>query len=274
MNFKIMITTLIVLMLSANVALAIPGIPNAFYGSVIWNGQSAPDGTTVAAKINGVQVANITTVGGKYGYPLGTFLVDDPNSDRVGKTINFFVNNIDTGQTAVFSGAQYSFTLNLAAIGSTSNPSPASPSGGGGGSIGGTSGGTTNRTQNQTSGTQQNQTCHEKWVCGDWGACQNGIQTRTCNDESKCRTNNNEPFMSQPCSKEEIAKTEQTPLTLPTGFFLSLSTMEWMTGIIIGIAAALIVIFFIVRKKNDTPNRLMDIKPLIENKSAETKPTG
>lgn len=272
MNFKIIITALIVLTLSANIALAIPGIPNAFYGTVTWNGQPAPDGTTITAKINGVQVASTNTVGGKYGYPAGTFLVNDPNSNRVGKTINFFVNNVDTGQTAVFSGAQYSFTLNLAASGSTSNPSPSPSSGGSssGGSIGGTSGGTTSGTQNQTGGTQQNQTCHEKWVCGDWGACQNGIQTRTCNDESKCGTNNNEPFASQPCSKEEIAKTEQTPLALPTGFFLSLSTMEWATGIIIGIAAALIVIFLIMRNKHGTPSRLMEIKPLIETKPTET----
>jgi hypothetical protein len=234
---------------------------------VTLNGSPAPDGTNVIAKINGVQVASTTTYGGKYGYnPI--FYVDDPNGIRTGSVINFFVNGIDTGKTAIFANSAVT-KLDLSASGGTSTP----PSGGspGGGSSGGVIvTGTTSGTQNQTGGTQQNQTCHERWVCGDWGTCQNGVQTRTCSDESKCGTNNNEPFASQPCSKEEIAKTEQTPLALPTGFFLSLSTMEWTTGIIIGIAAALIVIFLMVRNKHSTPNRLMEIKPLIETKLTET----
>lgn len=286
MNFKIIIT-LIVLTLSSSIALAIPMQPHVFYGYVTLNGQAAPDGTTVVAKISGVQVASTTTIGGKYGYPIGSFYVSDPNNDRSGETISFFVNNVDTGNTSSFCNACFNLcgmypanctSLDLSATVSTSNPSPSPSTGGGGGGgalIGGTSGGTTNGTQNQTVVTQQNQTCHEKWVCGDWGACQNGVQTRTCNDESKCGTNNNEPFTSQPCSKEEIAKTEQTPLALPTGFFLSLSAMEWVTGIIIGVAAALIIIFLIVRNKHGKPTKLMEIKPLIENKTTnETKPTG
>jgi len=255
MNFKIILTTLIILMLSANIALAIPGIPNTFYGTVTWNGQPAPDGTTVKAKINGVQVASTTTVGGKYGYPAGTFLVDDPNNDRVGKTISFFVNDVDTEQTVVFSGTQSNFVLNLVATGSTSNPSPSPSSGGSpGGSFVGTSSGTTNVSQNQTNGTQS-QVCHEKWICGDWGNCQNGIQTRTCKDESKCGTNNNEPFTSQPCSKEEIAKTEQAqaPFMLPTGFFLGLSATDWITGFVVAIVAAVIVVFLFKRKKVAAP---------------------
>jgi len=266
MNLKFLISALSTFLLFSNLVLALPGIPNQFYGSVTLNGSPAPDGTNVIAKINGVQVASTTTYGGKYGYnPI--FYVDDPNGIRTGSVINFFVNGIDTGKTAIFANSAVT-KLDLSASGGTSTP----PSGGspGGGSSGGVILTGTNGTT--TNGTQQEQTCHERWLCSDWSACENGIQTRTCTDQNECGTNNNEPFTSQPCSTVEVNTSEQnvqnSPL-LPTGFFLSLTTMEWATGIIIGIAAALIVIFLMVRKKHGTPNRLMEIKPLIE-----TKPTG
>ncbi len=101
-NKKLILTTLFGIILLLNIVFAVPGIPNAFYGSVTYNGQPASDGLFVVVKINGVQVASTTTSGGKYGYPVGSLYVDDPNNDRTGKTINFFVNNVDTGQIAIF----------------------------------------------------------------------------------------------------------------------------------------------------------------------------
>jgi len=241
-NFKILTTILIASILFASNALAIPGIPNAFYGTVTWNGQPAPDGTTVTAKINGVQVATTTTSQGKYGYPLGSFYVDDPNSDRSGKTINFFVNNVDTGQTAYFTTGAVT-QLNLSASGGSQSSGSSGNSAGGGGSVaGGTTGGT-----NQTT-TQTQQGCQEKWVCGDWGTCQGGVQTRTCTDANACGTQNNQPFTSQPCSAAERKQAEQTSQASITGFFLSLTTIEWTIAIIAGIVIAVVIIFLAKRR--------------------------
>lgn len=227
-------------MLFANIALAAaPGIPNAFYGIVTWNGSPAPDGTSVVAKINGVQVASTTTSGGKYGYPIGSFYIEDPNGDRPGKTINFFVNNVDTGQTAIFNTGGVT-QLNLVASGGTT---PSGPSGGGGGGGGGLPPVTT-----QTNQTTQ-QGCQERWVCSDWSTCQNGIQTRTCNDENNCGTQNNQPFTSQPCSAAERKEAEQKSQTTPiTGFLLGLTTTDWAIAIIAGIIIAIIIIFLAKRK--------------------------
>lgn len=252
---------LIVIALSSSAALAIPGGPNVFYGSVTWNGQSAPDGTTITAKINGVQVASTTTSGGKYGYPIATFYVDDPNNDRTGQTINFFVNGVDTGVSAGFCNFCFNLcgtnpnctTLDLSATGTAVGQATVSGGGGGGSSTQTTTTTTTTTTTNQTTGTTQ-QGCQEKWICGDWGTCQNGVETRTCSDVNKCGTNSNEPFSSQPCSAAEREQSQQqaqatSSLTGPlTAFFLSLTTTEWAGAIVAGIVIAALVIFFVYRK--------------------------
>lgn len=244
MNTKFIIIPVIFLLFSSLV-LATPGIPHQFYGSVTLNGSPAPDGTTVTAKINGVQVASTTTVSGKYGYePI--FYVDDPDSDRTGDEIVFFVNNVNTGQKAFFANGGRT-RLDLTATGTTSNP----PSGGGGG--GGTSGGGTTTggtTGGTTFGTTQ-QGCQERWLCQDWSECKDGIQTRTCADQNNCGTNNNEPFTSQPCSAEEAQQQTQAQMPLfPTGFFLGLSN-EWAIAIIVAIVvAAAIISFLLLRKKS------------------------
>lgn len=247
MNFKILITVLIALIISANIVFAVPGIPNAFYGTVTWNGSPASDGTTtVTAKINGVQVASGTTSGGKYGYPIGFFYVDDPNSDRSGKTINFFVNGVDTGQTALFyTGAVTQ--LDLFASGGTTSGGSSSGGGGGGGGGGGSPSVTQNRTSQTGTTTQQ---CQETWTCTDWSTCKDGIQTRTCTDSSNCGTRNNEPFTSQPCSAEERKQAEQANALLPTGFFLGLSATDWLIAIVVGIIIAVVVIFILKKRSS------------------------
>jgi hypothetical protein len=120
MNFKTLTAFLIALVLFSNAVQAIPGVSNAFYGTVTWNGQPAPDGTLVEARINGLAIASETTYQGKYGYPQGAFFVDNYNNDRTGKTINFFVNNVDTGKTSVFCN-DCIIKLDLAATSSTNN---------------------------------------------------------------------------------------------------------------------------------------------------------
>lgn len=276
MNLKLFITVISTFLLISNIALALPGIPHQFYGTVIVNGGSAPDGTIVTAKINGVQVASTTTSGGRYGYePI--FYVGDPNSDRSGDEIVFFVNNVNTGKSYPFQNGgrtylDFSITQSTGTTGSTGSTGGSFT----GGSTSSGSGSGTNTTNNQ--GTTQPQGCIEKWTCTEWSSCVDSIQTRTCTDANKCGTELYKPFESQPCGTKITQQQTQAPMALPTGFFLSLSTMEWLAGIIIGIVAALIIIFLVVRNKHSTPNRLMEIKPLIETKLTETttenKPTG
>jgi len=135
-NSKIMLIVAVILLISS-IAFAIPGIPNAFYGSVAVNDAPASDGTTVTAKINGAIVATTTTSAGSY-----SFYVDDPNNNRNGKTINFFVNDVDTGKTAIFNNdgsVSVVREVNLSAT-ITTPPSTGGSGGGGGGGGGGSSG--------------------------------------------------------------------------------------------------------------------------------------
>lgn len=97
---------------SNNVA-AVPGIPHQFYGSVRIDGSPASDGINIIAKIDGVEVANTTTINGTYGYD-HLFLIPDPNNDGEGKTIYFFVNDILTNQSIFHNGSITE--LNLDAI--------------------------------------------------------------------------------------------------------------------------------------------------------------
>jgi subtilisin family serine protease len=52
------------------------------------------------------------------------------------------------------------------------------------GSNGGSNGGSDNGGGSVTGSTVD--VCISKWVCGDWGECINGYQSRTCNDQNNC----------------------------------------------------------------------------------------
>jgi len=250
-NYKILFTFLISIVLVSNIVFATPGIPNAFYGSVTWNGSPAPDGTAVVAKINGVQVSSTTTTGGNYGYN-PVFYVSDPNNNLCAggcPTVSFFVNDVDTGKTSIF-GNGYVTLVDLSATGGQQQQG-GSPGGGGGGGGGIVPPKTTdNQTQtNQSTETQQPQACYEKWNCTEWSECKDRIQTRTCKDDANCGTFNNQPMLSQPCSPgEQITKPSVEGLG-PTAFFLALTQTEWAVAIAIGVIVAIVVIF-VLRKRS------------------------
>lgn len=44
-----------------------------------------------------------------------------------------------------------------------------------------------------------NPSCTESWVCSDWTACSNSIQTRTCTDSNECGTSNSKPSETNAC---------------------------------------------------------------------------
>jgi hypothetical protein len=251
-------------MLSA-VVLATPGIPNRFFGAVTINGGAAPDGTVVSVRISGIQVASGVTSGGKYGYnpPGPIFYVTDPDNDRQGKTLSFFVNGVDSGQTAIFvNGA--STQLNLAAT------VAAPPSGGGGGNGGGGGGGTgvtglattpknntnnTNTTTQQNPVTQQTGPCTERWLCTDWSACdynsENNTQARTCEDVNKCGATKYKPIEIQPCVVE---KQTSNPLGANYDFLTAFAVAEPTVKAEIGIfVVALIFVVYVLWRKMKKP---------------------
>mgnify|MGYP001060249922 CR=1 FL=1 len=48
--------------------------------------------------------------------------------------------------------------------------------------------------------------CREKWDCAGWSDCVDNKQTRICIDSNNCRTTNNKPAKTRPCSIVSISK--------------------------------------------------------------------
>jgi len=92
------------LLLWASPVLAVPPIPQAFYGTVKISDANAPVGTVVSAKINGVNAGSYTTkVSGQYGnVDTRDYLAVSCDGANDGDTIAFYVSGVSTGQTATF----------------------------------------------------------------------------------------------------------------------------------------------------------------------------
>lgn len=122
----------------ATPALAMPGLPTAFYGSVTVGSGPAPDGTVISAQIEGVEYASTTTLGGKYGYsPPFNVPGDDPETSVVdggvtGDTVSFYIGGNEVASADFLIGKVTNLDLKAAAI---PPPSPR-PSGGDGGGVG------------------------------------------------------------------------------------------------------------------------------------------
>ena len=81
-----------------------PPMPHSFYGTIKLNGSDAPTSTTVTAKFAGeVCGTYITTEDGKYGDLMTSdYLSVTYDGLHSGDTINFYVNGVNTNQTASF----------------------------------------------------------------------------------------------------------------------------------------------------------------------------
>jgi len=55
-------------------------------------------------------------------------------------------------------------------------------------------------------------TCTESWTCGDWSACANSQQTRTCTDANSCGTTTSKPSESQSCTVNKGETTVTAPV--------------------------------------------------------------
>jgi len=112
-----------------------------------------------------------------------------------------------------------------------------------GASFGGAGGGwiTPIEKKNVTEKVEEKPICVETWTCTDWSACQNGVETRICNDVNNCGTTDKKPILSQSCvvppSIPSISPpTPATPLGLGV-------------GLIAVIALSAIIIFIILKRK-------------------------
>ena len=119
---------------------AAPGIPHQFYGMVNYSDGSSISSGTVKAKIGGVVVESVAISNSKYGYTPDLFFVTDPDGDRTGTTISFFVNDVETGTTAVFANGGYT-NLNLSISGSSSTSGGSTSTSGEGGTTSSSAGG-------------------------------------------------------------------------------------------------------------------------------------
>ncbi len=81
--------------------------------------------------------------------------------------------------------------------------------------------------------------CTESWTCGDWSACANSQQTRTCTDANSCGTTAGKPSESQSCTVNR----GETTVTAPV------QTSILTTVIVIVVAIIACVFIFLQRTK-------------------------
>jgi len=143
MKTKIILVMVLTILITSGIASAQNEIPLSpppgYYGSVTVNGQPAPQGTTIIAKIGGeVRGSIITTASGFYGdNPGKTKLWIRGYQSEINSTVNFYLNDVAAQQTSTFKGPETDNRVDL------SFTVPSGPGGGnsGGSSSGGSSGG-------------------------------------------------------------------------------------------------------------------------------------
>ncbi|MEW6295290.1 MAG: hypothetical protein AB1467_03260 [Candidatus Diapherotrites archaeon] len=219
MNLKILLLACFILLFSGTIFAAAPVPPHQFYGTVSIGGSPAANGIPIIAKITGTMVASTVTSNGRYGYD-PVFFVYDPNGDRAGKKIEFYILEIKVGEQTFINGGitQLNFTIANAVCSDTfCDPNeetcsscsqdcgncPPSDTGGGGGGGGGDGG-----------GGGGSPPCTPTWECTDWGECTlEGKQSRTCVKSNKCSSNTGKPIEVQLCTyvpPEPVKETEET----------------------------------------------------------------
>ncbi len=250
---------LVIVLLVSLSSLALAGErdpPHQFFGSVLTNGQPAPDGVLVVARIDGVDVAATTTKDGYYGFAPNIFYIPDNAEGRAGKTITFFVkdlnNNYIESASAVFSNG-LSTRLDLSVSGVFTKPSSSgsggSSSGGSGGSSGGSGGSSGGgsfvpSSNNKAIDDSDNQEvvsdevvsasgssdsfCSPDWSCSEWLDCLGGQQRRVCVDNNACGTSEGKPEEVRSCVPLDLEASLEQERKSTQGFFSRL------TGAVVG----------------------------------------
>lgn len=229
---KTIISLTVFLVVFSSVAFAIapgsPGIPNQFWGAVTINGLSAPDGTSITSKVNGVFAESTTTSSGSY-----SLIIKDPNNANPGKTVLLYVNGVQAGTDFFVEGGSTQVNLAITVSTTQSNPSGGSGSGGGGGGSASAAQTSTVKTTTANNGGNSSSTtpsgpCRERWTCDAWSECnKDGIQKRTCNDSNKCGTIDDLPMTTQPCATDttnQASNTQSSGLSGITGRMVSFAS--------------------------------------------------
>ncbi len=216
---KIQLILLFLVLLSSSI-IAMPSPPHNFYGTVTVNGNSAQDGLLIEGQINGKNASATTTTDGKF-----TLTVQDPYGDRTGKRVYFYIEGIDTNQSAIFTDALLSSKtmINLSVDGvvfcgdsicnggetystcsADCNPPAQVPAANnpGGSSGGGSSGGAAALFMNKADA------CTPDWQCTNWLECIGGKQKRVCTDKNKCDGEAGKPIETRDCIIPDEMKSE------------------------------------------------------------------
>ncbi len=164
MRRMLCILTITAIVLIGTVA-AVPVVPEEFYGSVFLNGNPAPVGTVIIAKINGEERGNFTTTeAGLYGSPGNfdprLFVVATEDEVNAGNaSITFFVGGVQAFQAVPFRSGGLESTkldlfanINAFATSNTTNPISSSAGGSSGGTVY-SSGGAVSSSSGTASGT-------------------------------------------------------------------------------------------------------------------------
>ena len=233
--------TLITLMIgSAGIAIGSPlfGPPHQYYGEVTVNGNPALDGLLITAKSGDKVVGAGQTKDGRYGYD-NIFVVSDADGTLSGKTIRFYIQGFDTGQTVVFSTDSTAVTnldLSVSGVdfcgdgvcsssescstcpddcgpcpttGGSSSSSSSSRSGGGGGLPPMPPG---EQDESETADVTETiaEECTPDWVCSDWLDCISGAQKRVCVDGNRCGVDDDRPVEERECQIIESSQQESS----------------------------------------------------------------
>lgn len=260
----VIISSFLLMLILADIALAIPAMPNQFYGAVMYNGGPARDGVTVSARIDGIEAASALTTGGQY-----SLIVKDQESRISGKIVYFFADGVDTGKSAVFCNgcvtrADLSVTVQVPARESTTSSSSGGSSRNSGASpviVVNDEGKNTSEqetapltadnqlAEENISGETAAPLCVEKWVCTDWNSCEDNIRKRKCADKNECGTTENKPFESEPCSVGEKQIIGNSAFASPSGFAFIASITEQSNLIIVVAVLILIAAVVLIYKK-------------------------
>ena len=116
-------------------ASAVPPLPAAYFGNITVNGEPAPAGTTVIAKINGVEKGRITTtISGMYAEkPREESLVVQGGEE--GDTVRFYVEGVEAKESVTWTEGDGPRPVDLTFVGvptPTPTPTPTPLNGGGG----------------------------------------------------------------------------------------------------------------------------------------------
>ncbi|MBU1975131.1 MAG: hypothetical protein KKG59_01870 [Nanoarchaeota archaeon] len=91
--------------------------PSFFSGTVTINGNPAPDIALITAKIEGDAVAAGTPVEGVYGMPpADSFWIGDPQANREGATVEFFIQDVFAGEGIFLAGHNVNVPLSVSGI--------------------------------------------------------------------------------------------------------------------------------------------------------------